>query len=927
MAEKIVIAELELNTKALQQSNTKLIQDISRLREEQKSLKKETGNLSTATDEQARKFIENDAALKKLSGQYNTNKKVLAENTTGIKGLNDALSKEISGVNEAKKNNKELINARNQVNTKTLAGQKAIAEINAKLDKNNKLIKDNSSNLEQQKIGIGGYEQGIASALSKVNLFGVNLGSVYKKGLAHQKGLIAQRTAMQGVTTATSLGSKALKLFRIALISTGIGAIVVLIGSLVAGFLSTQKGIDTVNKALAPLKGAFQGIIGVVQKLAVNIFGQLKDRWTVTLNSLLIGITNLRIKWNEFTGDDEEAESLKAYKNQLEKELEPAVERLKKKNEELSKIWKNAGNDIKEAAKAQQEIVNLGIEIEKKENDLIISRATLLDQLKEQEEIAKNTTLTDAERLKAINEAEKISNRLANKETEILDLKIKQKTLQNSLNDTDREAEKELNQIIAQRTQKQTENRARTLKFLGSRNSLEKQRQANVKKAIDNAIKESKTLLDIFIAEQGLKAKTLAEELKLAEEISTKKKEILKQELKAKKITQSEYNLAILELDNDLLSKRAEISVDNASRELQIFKDSHQAKLDANTFFTEELLNQETLRLDAVAQKEREYHEKRLEQGVINQQEYNDAINTVNEENRIAKEEAQALRDEAKKEQEIIDLENQRLIDEENFLTEFEIQSQRLETQRLQEVANAEKSGADIEKINRKFELRKEQLDRKQQVSKIQNTQNTFNQIGGLLKGFFGESKGLNIALATADMILGIQKAYVSQLIPGDPTSLPRAIGAGVQAGVFGAANVAKVAGVKFEKGGLQEVGGKRHTQGGTKFIGEDGTAFEAEQGELIGVMNRNASRLFMEFNDSYGGGASKSNVFQTGGFVQRQFASNNTSVKIDYDLLASKIGQHVGEANKNIPPNTLNLEYFNEAQSDLNGVIAGASR
>ena len=91
MAQKIVIAELELNTKSIQESSTKLIQEITRLKEEQKALKQETGNLSTATDEQSRKFIENDAALKKLSGEYNNNKKILAENTTGINGLSDAL--------------------------------------------------------------------------------------------------------------------------------------------------------------------------------------------------------------------------------------------------------------------------------------------------------------------------------------------------------------------------------------------------------------------------------------------------------------------------------------------------------------------------------------------------------------------------------------------------------------------------------------------------------------------------------------------------------------------------------------------------------------------------------------------------------------------------------------------------------------------
>ena len=32
----------------------------------------------------------------------------------------------------------------------------------------------------------------------------------------------------------------------------------------------TQAGADKISKALAPLKGAFQGIISVVQKIALN---------------------------------------------------------------------------------------------------------------------------------------------------------------------------------------------------------------------------------------------------------------------------------------------------------------------------------------------------------------------------------------------------------------------------------------------------------------------------------------------------------------------------------------------------------------------------------------------------------------------------------------------------------------------------------
>jgi chromosome segregation ATPase len=171
MAEKIVIAELELNTKALQESNTQLIQDIQKLRAEQKELMKDTDGLKNATDEQAKKFVENDAALKNLSNQYNNNKKLLSENITGVVGLNDAIDKEIKNIDDAKRNNQQLLLIRSQINTTTKEGADAIAEINAKLDQNTEFIRENVSASEQQKMSIGGYKEQIKGAFADLNMY------------------------------------------------------------------------------------------------------------------------------------------------------------------------------------------------------------------------------------------------------------------------------------------------------------------------------------------------------------------------------------------------------------------------------------------------------------------------------------------------------------------------------------------------------------------------------------------------------------------------------------------------------------------------------------------------------------------------------------------------------------------------------------
>jgi hypothetical protein len=131
-------------------------------------------------------------------------------------------------------------------------------------------------------------------------------------------------------------------------------------------------------------------------------------------------------------------------------------------------------------------------------------------------------------------------------------------------------------------------------------------------------------------------------------------------------------------------------------------------------------------------------------------------------------------------------------------------------------------------------------------------------------------------------------KAFNSQFIPGDPSSLPRAIGAGAFAGAFAVKQIAGIAGAKFEKGGIQEIGGNRHSAGGTKFYGEDGTTFEAERGEGIGILNRGAYSAFMDFNNRFGSGSSSSGFFQGGGIITQGVRQDGTNLDGILDAITS---------------------------------------
>lgn len=165
MAEEIIIGKLIIDNSDLDRALLASKQSIIEMEAEQRKLKKETDNLSTANETQLQTFIANETALKRARSEYAANQKSVLELQRAQTGLDDALKANIKTQADAAANTAQLVAARRQIDTSTVEGAKAISEINKKIDSNNKLIKESSSALEQQKIGIGAYP-GLMGAVS-----------------------------------------------------------------------------------------------------------------------------------------------------------------------------------------------------------------------------------------------------------------------------------------------------------------------------------------------------------------------------------------------------------------------------------------------------------------------------------------------------------------------------------------------------------------------------------------------------------------------------------------------------------------------------------------------------------------------------------------------------------------------------------------
>lgn len=105
-------------------------------------------------------------------------------------------------------------------------------------------------------------------SIRDVRIFGTSIGEV-------TDGLRDKADLLKTVTTSMGGATRATKAFRVALISTGIGAIVVALGSLVTFLTRTQRGIDAVNKVLAGTRAAFDTVIdraSTAGEALVNLF-------------------------------------------------------------------------------------------------------------------------------------------------------------------------------------------------------------------------------------------------------------------------------------------------------------------------------------------------------------------------------------------------------------------------------------------------------------------------------------------------------------------------------------------------------------------------------------------------------------------------------------------------------------------------------
>jgi hypothetical protein len=844
----------------------------------QKEAQKLNGEIAKLNDEQKKlkkSGEEGSAQYQQNAEALRENRKALADNNKAIQNVNTA-NKAAAGSNDQLKAQLSLLTREyNKLSKEERESSARGKELKAQTAQVTEELKGNEEAVGNNRRSVGDYGKALSGTP-----FGSFIGGIKGMGaafMANPIGLI-------------------------------ITAIVLALAALKKAFTSTEEGENRIAKATAVVSTVFQRLFDLLEPLASLIADGIGLAFE-HLSKVLQQAAKDAEAFLEFLNFDDAAASLDNY----------------------------VASSLK-AAEAAALIADARAKTDKIDRQLVVENAKVQAQASDARQKALETeNLSAEERNRLLNESAAAIDALAAKEEKSATLKLKALQLENSLTNSNKEAldaeadaEAELFRIQQKRSDAQ---KSLARDQLRVENEIKKAAQAAAKareKAISDSIKQQEMELKLFIKQQGFRKKSIEEQLAFEQQMSDKRTAILEKEYAAGLVTETEYQIALLDIQNTYLKAQTKATIENAQIELDEFNRLNQSKIEAGQFLNDELFMQEQTRLENQLQAQLEFEALRLEQGVISQEQYNAAINKVTEENEQAQKDLTSEKKAADDEAAAIDFQNQLEIDALNNENIFAAQQAELERRKQAEIDNAEKTGADTNLIDEKYAKMKKQLDKDQFNNKLELASQTFGNLATIVGKESKAGKAFAIAQTTIDTYKAAQSAFSA--MSGIPIVGPVLGGIAAAAAVAsGIANVRKITSTqepKVEKAarGAGFFGGEAHSRGGTKGYFSDGTSLEVEKDEAFFVVNKRSSAFIDRLNslnmmngygdDFFGRGGQKT-FLQDGGIGLDAVSSPVQNEQASSDAIIDAVAA--------MPKPVVVVQDINQAQADNVEVVSRA--
>lgn len=346
----------------------------------------------------------------------------------------------------------------------------------------------------------------VGKYLSDIKNEMVNVVSQYKDG-ATSANLLSG--AQKAAAVSSNLFSTALKILKVALIATGIGAIVVLLGSLVAWMTKTQKGTEFLSNVMASFGAIVNVLIDRIAKFGgalVKLFsGDFSGAW----NDMKDSAKGLG---DEIANDAKQAWALNDAIQQLEKQetiltMKRAASRAE--IEKLKLIADDTTKSLKERTVAAQKAYDMENELQKESIEMGKRKlANLLGQVELTEEV---NDLINEMAQGAITADEAIS-KLGLSESTVNDLK-------------------EFAQVFSEVAQKEMETYSRNKETQNKINSMNKEAADKAKEMKDKELEVIRQAEDAMLSlvKEGLDKRRQQLQLSYNREIENLKKKLIEE--------------------------------------------------------------------------------------------------------------------------------------------------------------------------------------------------------------------------------------------------------------------------------------------------------------------------------------------------------------------------------------------------------------
>ena len=933
--ERIKLAQVDIDVDALIEKSAEARKRILEISNEMKSLKDTLNKGNISIDEYAKRLTVLTAEQKIQSDELRVYDNLVKGHieTEAKKTLsNKKVSGSIKELGAALSQNKLIYQ---QLSEEEREAADVGGKLLAVIQEQDKKYKELQKSIGNNQVDVGNYRQAILDAMGANSDLGASLNSL-TNGFATLKDKLALVKApfenyvkygklsaptMEQMSNATNKSATSLKILRGAVISTGIGALVVALGSLIAYFTSTQEGIDKVNKVLTPLKVLFQTLWGVVQnvgKALVEAFTHPKQllldlgkfMQEQIINRATAIIDAFKGLGNILTGNFKEG-----FKQVGDAALQAATG-VKDVVGKVKEAGKAVSDTIGEAIKRGQRIEEINQKLSASEADFIEQTAKLKQEFKEQNMIAEDTTKTFAEREAAARksiEIQKKINKLATDRNDLEQELLNLKFASNDTSDADRaELAKKKAELAEQRTAMveavTTQNNKVNTIHKAAADEQAKQRKEASDKAIawlKQELEWQKEAIEDYVKTNSAVAKSMQERLDIEEKGMQDRLALLDKEKANGLIKQREYERQKRDIEQDYLKVRNELTIEAVQKEAEQYE-----ALNADKFDTEEALQEaiyqkkvEALEKEKMLKQEardwdynaEEEHQEKLQELKAD---YQGKLQGLKEKQEKEDENNRNVQKEAEKAQRDFDFADKLMTLQEQGATEWEIEAEQLrqkhEKEREELNENLANNKISHEMYYNQLNLlirkqAKEELDlkKKTEESKLALTQSVLGQIKGMTGEHTALSKAAAIAEATINTYLGVSKAISMGMPMG---AVPAAITLAT-----GMANVQKIMSTetdKYEAGGL--IVGKSHASGGVPFTVAGRGGFEAEGGEYI--INKRATAMYfpvLEAINKSAGYGSYNPVYMAAGGVIKQPTPIQTEIKelkIDFDKMMNAI-------------------------------------